>query len=184
MKGWIQLEREYIVNNKWVKLAKDKILLPNGTSIDDFYVFEKKNVSLIVALDENNNVLIKKEYRYPVDEILYELPGGTIEGDENMLNVAKRELLEETGYISDEWTKLLTGYDYPTKDTNTVNIFLARNIKKVNQQQLDISEDIEFEFLPLEKAIDLCLSNDIKVNGTIVGLFLAEKEINKNILMK
>ena len=174
MKKWKQLRREYVINNKWVKLAKDEVLLPDGHRMDDFYVFEKKNVSVIVALDEDNNVLIKKEYRYPVDEFLYELPGGVIE-DDNALDTAKRELLEETGYESDEWIKLLSGYDYPTKDTNTVSIFLARNIKKVSAQKLEESEDIDFKLIPLEEAIGMCVSNEIKVNGTIAGLLLAEK---------
>ena len=178
MEKWKQLGREYIINNKWVKLAKDKVLLPNGHSMDDFYVFEKKNVSIIVAMDENNNVLIKKEYRYPVDEFLYELPGGVIE-EGSALDTAKRELLEETGYESDDWTKLLSGYDYPTKDTNTVNIFLARNIRKVSSQKLEDSEDIEFKLIPFEEAIEMCISNKIKVNGTIAGLLLAEKCIAK-----
>ena len=182
MEKWKQLDREYIVDNKWVKLAKDKVQLPNGTCMDDFYVFEKKNVAIIVALDGNNNVLIKKEYRYPVDEFLYELPGGVIEdstlpADESALETAKRELLEETGYESDEWIKLLSGYDYPTKDTNVVNIFLAKNIRKVSEQKLEVSEDIEFEFIPLKKAIEMCTINKIKVNGTIAGLFLAERAL-------
>ncbi|SEL87142.1 NUDIX domain-containing protein [Butyrivibrio sp. ob235] len=175
MDKWQQLDREYVVRNRWVTLAKDKVLLPNGSTMDDFYVFEKKNVSLIVALDEENNVLIKKEYRYPVDEFLYELPGGVIEEGNNALETAKRELLEETGYTSDEWIKLISGYDYPTKDTNVVNIFLAKNVRKCSGQKLEISEDIEFEFIPLKKAIDMCVSNEIKVNGTISGLMLTEK---------
>ena len=172
MDKWKQLDREYIIDNRWVKLAKDKVQLPNGTSLDDFYVFEKKSVSLIVAVDEDNNVLIKSEYRYPVDEILYELPGGVIEDGDSALDAAKRELLEETGYTSDDWTKLLSGYDYPTKDTNVVNIFLVKNIKKTGEQKLEASEDIEFKFIPLNEAIDMCITNKIKVNGTIAGLML------------
>ena len=178
MEKWKQLDREYIIDNRWVKLAKDKVQLPNGTCLDDFYVFEKKSVSLIVAVDEENKVLIKSEYRYPVDEVLYELPGGVIEDGDSALDAAKRELLEETGYSSDDWTKLLSGYDYPTKDTNVVNIFLARNIKKTGEQNLEATEDIEFKFVPLKEAVDMCMSNKIKVNGTIAGLMLAEKIIS------
>ena len=86
-------------------------------------------------------------------------------------------MLEETGYSSDDWTKLLSGYDYPTKDTNVVNIFLARNIKKTGEQNLEATEDIGFKFVPLKEAVDMCMSNNIKVNGTIAGLMLAEKII-------
>ena len=178
IKKWKRLAREYIVNNRWVKLAKDKVLLPNGICLDDFYVFERNNVSLIVAIDEDNRVLLKREYRYPVDEILYELPGGVIEEGDNALDAAKRELLEETGYVANDWKKLSSGYDYPTKDTNVVNIFLAKNIIKTCEQKLDLSEEIEYEFVPLKEAIDMCLSNQIKVNGTIAGLMLSEKYLD------
>lgn len=94
--------------------------------------------------------LSKMSYRYPIDKHLIELPGGTFDlGETDPLAVAKRELLEETGYSAEEWELLFTNYDYPTKDVNQVNIYLAKNIKQVSKQQLDLGEDIKFSFVPL-----------------------------------
>jgi 8-oxo-dGTP pyrophosphatase MutT (NUDIX family) len=179
MDKWKRLDREYVVDNRWVKLARDEVLLPNGVTIDDFYVFARKDVSLIVAVDSDRKVLIKKEYRYPVDEFLYEIPGGVIEEGDSPLETAKRELLEETGYVSDDWVHLMSGYDYPAKDTNTVHIFLAKDIRRQGDQRLEETEDIDFEFLPINDTIRMCVENKIRVNGSIAGLMLAEKVLDQ-----
>lgn len=168
---WENLERQYLIDNKFLKVRQDKIKLPNGAIIDDYFVIEKKNVSLIVVIDEEKRIIIKDEYRYPIDKHLIELPGGTFDfGETDSLEVAKRELLEETGYLADKWELLSVNYDYPTKDVNQVNIYLAKNIKRVSEQQLDIGEDIKFSFVPLEKAVSMCMDNTICVNGTVAAI--------------
>jgi len=89
------------------------------------------------------------------------------------LDVAKRELLEETGYESNDWDFLGMLYDYPTKDTNTISLYMAKNIYKVAEQKLDISEDITFEFVPIKEAIRMCIDNEIQVSGSIAALMKA-----------
>lgn len=168
---WEQLDSEYVFESKFLKVRKDVVKLPNGLVMDDYMIVEKKNVSLIVAVDEEKRILLKVEYRYPIDKCLIELPGGTFElGEKDSLKVAKRELLEETGYESDEWELLYANYDYPTKDINQVNIYLAKNIRKVAEQQLDISEEIEYKLVELDKAVEMCMDNSIAVNGSIAGI--------------
>jgi len=107
------------------------------------------------------------------DEV--QLPNGTIMDDyyndsDNPLDVAKRELREETGYKSDNWECLGTLFDYPTKDTNTISLYLAKNIYKVGEQELDISEDITFDFVPIKEAIQMCIENKIQVSGSVAAL--------------
>lgn len=168
---WENLDRKYVLDTKFLRVRQDSVRLPNGVVMDDYFVIEKKNVSLILAIDENKNIILKDEYRYPIDKHLIELPGGTFDLDEtNPLEVAKRELLEETGYIADEWELLFANYDYPTKDINQVNIYLAKNIRKITEQKLDISEDIKFRFVPLQEAVSMCMNNLICVNGSIAAI--------------
>lgn len=174
--SWKKISSKYVLDSKWLKVRQDSVELPNGKVMDDYFIIENKNVSLIVAINNKNEIILKSEYRYPINKDLIELPGGTFELDENNpLEVAKRELLEETGYVSDDWELLFRNYDYPTKDINQVNIYLAKDIKKVSEQNLDESEEILFEFVPLVKAVDMCMNNIIEVNGTIAGIFKTAK---------
>lgn len=178
VKMWKCLNKEYIISNKWLKIRKDSILLPDGTKINDYYIIEKNNVVLVLALTSDLKVIIKKEYRYPIDSFLLELPGGTFNLDkETPLQVAKRELLEETGYTSDNWKKIGQFYDYPTKDTNKIYIYLASNIKKVADQKLDITEDIEYSFVDLKDIENLIMKGKINVSGSVAAILMAMKII-------
>lgn len=175
---WKCLSSNYLVESKWLKIRKDEVQLPNGIIMNDYFVIEKKNVALIVAMDKEERVILKKEYRYAIDKELIEIPGGTFENvSDDPLEVAKRELLEETGYKSDEWDFLGTLYDYPTKDTNTVSLYVAKNIYKVAEQKLDISEDITIEFVPIKEAVRMCLENEIQVNGSVAALLKVYESI-------
>ena len=174
--SWQKIDSKYILDTKWLKVRQDSVKLPNGKVMDDYLIIEKKNVSLIVAINIKNEIILKSEYRYPINKDLIELPGGTFALDENNpLEVAKRELLEETGFASDNWELLFRNYDYPTKDINQVNIYLARDIKKVSEQNLDESEEISFKFVPIEEAVNMCMNNIIEVNGTIAGILKTAK---------
>lgn len=173
---WKTHSSKYLLETKWLKIRQDKVELPNGLVMDDYMIVERNNVAMIVAVDAQNHVLLKKEYRYPVNRELVEIPGGTFEGNEdNPLEVAKRELWEETGYASDDWELLFCNYDYPTKDIENVYIYLARNIKKVSGQHLDEAEDITFELVPMEKAVEMCMDNTICVNNSIAGILKAAR---------
>ena len=168
---WKCLASNYIVDTKWLKVRKDRVELPNGHIMDDYYVVEKSNVALIVALDSENRVILKNEYRYPLDTELVELPGGTFEADnDNPLEVAQRELLEETGYKSDNWEPVGIYYDYPTKDINSVHVFLAKDVYKVAEPNLDVSEDISFSFIPLKEAVEMVMCGKIQVCASVTAL--------------
>ena len=91
-----------------------------------------------------DNCILKKEYRYCYDRDLIEVPAGTFEEDEtDGLAVAKRELLEETGYESDEWQYLGATVESSAKLTNYMHIYFANHCKKVSEQHLDATEDVE-----------------------------------------
>ena len=169
---WKCLKSEYVINDNWLKVRKDTVELPNGTIIKDYYVVEKKSVSLVVAMDNDNRVILTTEHKYPVNALHIGLPGGTFDNEnDNPLDVAKRELLEETGYASNHWKSLGVVSEYTTKDTHKVHLFVAKDVYKVAEQKLDITEEIKFEFVPLDKAVTMCINNEIELAAGIVALF-------------
>ena len=142
---WRTIKAEECFSSKWFSVEKNKVVLPNGLQIDDYYVVKSNDSAIIVALDSNNQVLLKEEYRMPVDEILYELPAGSFEDDDTcLLETAKRELLEETGYCSEEWQELGITYDCPDRYNNRLHLFLAKDVHKQKEQSLDTSEIINY----------------------------------------
>jgi len=167
---WKCLNKEYLVDTEWLKVRKDLILINDEDQID-YYVTEKNDVVLIVALNEKNDVILIDEYKYPIDRIMTQLPAGTLtRGKEEPFDTAKRELREETGCVSDDWELMAETYDYTTKDTHKVFLYLARNCVKISEQNLDKYEDISFKWVSFKKAVDLVISNEISTNSAANAL--------------
>jgi ADP-ribose pyrophosphatase len=176
---WECLSKEYVLNNRWLRVRKDSVSLPSKVILNDYYVIEKNDVCLIIPVTSDNKVLLKREYRYPVDLHMIELPGGTMENIlESALEVAQRELLEETGYTSQHWKSIGVLYDYPTKDTNKINLFVAEKIEQVSLPKTDYSENIEFSLYEMDEVWDMVMNGSINVSGSVAALLKYMNEIN------
>lgn len=164
---WKIKKTERILDSEFVKVDKDDVILPNNKEIPDFCKVTIKDCSAIVALTEDHHIILKKEYRHCYQEELIEIPAGVLEADEDPLKAAERELLEETGYISDQWTYLGKTVESSAKLTNYMHIYLAENCKKVSEQKLDYGEDIEVIEVDFEDAIQMIMNNEIICNSSI-----------------
>lgn len=116
--------------------------------LDPFYVLHDNDWVQILALDQQQRVLVVEQYRYAGDTFCLELPGGIIDPDEDSLKAAQRELLEETGAVSGEWEYVGWMFANPARQINRIQLFVARNVQLSRPQELDDSEDIKFQFLP------------------------------------
>lgn len=140
--GWITRHSKRLVDSRWVKVDKNEVELPNGMVINDFYTISISEAAAIVALTPEQNIILKKEYRYTYDEELIEVPAGCFEPDEtDGLAATKRELLEEIGYVSEAWSFLGATVGSSSKMTNQMRIYLAQNCRKVAGQKLDDTEE-------------------------------------------
>lgn len=174
--AWKTLQSDEVFTSPFVIVHRDKLELPDGVKIDDFYTVTVSDAAMIVALTEDNTVLLKSEYRYSCGEELIECPAGTFDEDESdPLAVAKRELLEETGYTSKNWTYLGATRENTSKLTNTMHIFLARDCVKVSEQHLDKTEHLDLIIVPLEKAVDMVMKNEIRCNSSAHGILRAAR---------
>ena len=171
MEAWKTEKSRRILDTPWVQVRKDTVSLPNGARINDFYAVTVRDAAAIVALDESGNVLLKREYRYCYGRELVEIPAGAFEpGETDALAVAKRELLEETGCVSDCWRYLGPTIDCSAKMTNYMHLFLATNCRRVAGQHLDATEILTVEAVPLEKAVDMVMDNEICCNSSANGI--------------
>ena len=142
-------------------------MLPGGAVIDDFYTVTIPDASMVCALTPDGKVLLKSEYRYACLSEVTECPAGMFnEGETDPLAVAKRELLEETGYESDEWTYLGATLESTSKLTNKMHLFLAKNCLKTSPQHLDSNENIDVNAIELKTAVDMVMNGTINANST------------------
>ena len=172
MEKWKTLNSKMAFDHAWYRLRQDKVALPNGHIIDDFFVSLRPDIATILPITANEEVVLVRQYRRGVDEILLELPAGTFEAGEVPLNVAKRELVEETGYVSEDWSAIATFYNSPVKQNNRIHLFRAKSVQLAQAQQLDATEEIEVVLKPISEIPGLIASGEICVAGSITAIAL------------
>ncbi|MEH1772797.1 NUDIX hydrolase [Nostoc sp.] len=178
LQKWKILKSKMVLDNPWCQVRQDEIKLPNGKIIDDYFVSIKPDVAMVLPITSNREIIFVRQYRHAVGEFFLELPAGNFDPTKESAEVAAiRELREETGYIPQEFRKIGTLYDKPSKDTNKIHLFLAENVSKVGEQELDITEEIEVVLIPVKSVLDKISQGEISVAGTIAALFLGLKFI-------
>ncbi|MEG3911765.1 NUDIX hydrolase [Microcoleus sp. w2-18bC1] len=177
---WKLLRSRFVFNNKWCQVRQDEIELPSGQIIDDFFVNVRPNIALVFATTEQHELLLVRQYRHGVGEILLELPAGSFNpAEESGKSAAARELAEETGYVAEELLELATLYDNPVKDTNSIHLYFAKNVKLARKIKLDITEDIEVVLVPIAEVLVKIKNREICVAGSIAAIFLGLDFFNK-----
>ena len=122
---------------------------------------------MICALTSDGQVILKSEYRYAIGADVIECPAGMFEENEiDPLVVAKRELLEETGYGSDSWLYLGPTLESTSKLTNRMHLFIAKDCVRVGGQQLDENEHLDLMNVSLEAAVEMVMGGIINANST------------------
>lgn len=167
-----KLSSQTLYNGKVLNLRLDEVELPNGNKAKR-EVVEYSGAVAVVALNAQNEVLMIRQFRYAVGEVLLEIPAGKMESGEDPEGTARRELSEETGYEASWWHRLTSFYSTPGFTTERLYLYLARDLK-FNGQHTDEDEFVEVETMPLEQALQLIGSEEIKDAKTIVGLLAAK----------
>ena len=158
MRPWICLATQTIIESPWLRLTADKCELPSGLILEPFFVIHEPDWVNILAVDDAQRILVVRQYRYAGNIVCTELPGGVVDPGEELLDAAKRELLEETGFEAEVWDYAGSLLANPARQTNKVHLFVARQLTPKSEQSLDVSEDIAFAFMSQE-AIELALQS-------------------------
>ena len=164
--AWEAVKTEHIVQDQWIDFRRVAYRLPDGTVFEPFYNYSRRSYVVIVASDTKGKYLCVRQFRHGIGEVTTEFPAGGIEtasgtdydklaASENALEAAKRELLEETGYYSDEWTHLITVPSNATIADNYAYVYVAKNCRKVDDLHLDGTEFLNVKKLAPEEIEDL-----------------------------
>jgi ADP-ribose pyrophosphatase len=171
-----RLESKDVFEGRIIKVRVDKVLLPNGKESTREVVVHRGAVAIVPILDERR-VLLVRQFRYPVGEVLLEIPAGTISDGEDPERCALRELEEETGYLGD-LSYLCTLFLAPGYSTERIHLFIATNLKRTKQNP-DEDEILELVEMTIEEAISMIGDGRIRDAKTVAGLILARERICK-----
>lgn len=169
--AWEEVSTEHIIQDEWIDFRRSAYRLPDGNVFGPFYSYGRRDYVVIVASDCDGRYLCVRQFRQGIREVTTEFPAGGLERSdgreyrtggedslcEDALAAAKRELLEETGYLSDEWTHLITIPSNATIADNFAHVYRAKNCRRVSGQALD-----ETEFLNVELYTEQELQNLIR----------------------
>ena len=123
----------------------------------------------MAALTEKDEILLVRQFRYPYKEVLLELPAGKLEKGEDPFEAVKREQMEETGTAGEHYTFLGNLYPSPGYCGEIIRIWACR-ISEKGEMHLDEDEFLEVERIPLKKAVEMVLNNEIPDSKTQVGI--------------
>ena len=152
MKKWEILGQETVCDFKLFKFYKRQLLNTRKNSEHNFYILETPDWINVVPVTPEGNIVLIKQYRAGTDEVTIEIPGGVIDkADVSPEEAARRELEEETAYVSDKLTRLGAVHPNPSFMANTCYFVLAKDVKPLGKTNFDPGEDIEtFEMTPAD----------------------------------
>lgn len=166
--SWKVLESEYLHKRPWLTVRKEKLQMPNGNVIPEYYILEYPNWVNIIAITKEDQFILVQQYRPGIGKTCLELCAGVCEReDPSLLASAQRELLEETGYSGGNWTEFMHVAPNASAANNYSWCFVAEDVEKTGDQSLEASEDITVHLFTYEEMKELLL------NGKIVQATMA-----------
>jgi len=164
------------------RVVSQRVQEPDGVRVRRDIVQHHGSI-VILALDESQRrprILLERQYRHAAGGRLWELPAGSLEPGENKLAAAKRELREETGYTAESWQRAIFFYVSPGFLNESMQVFLARRLKK-GKAQPEEDERIAIRFFPLSQAVRMAMTGKIQDAKTLASLLWLDKRLRSRL---
>lgn len=176
MKKWEIISSKKVLDEPWFRARKDKVRLPNGKVVSDYFVWDADDICVVITVTEKGEFVLNKQYEHAAGKIIYGFVGGMIKKDESPRRAALREVTEETGYVPKKITLVGKIWQDPTKKTACCYVYLAEKAVLAKKQKLDMTEDIEISLVGYQEVIRLILAGKICDAAILAAFFLAEKK--------
>lgn len=163
---------EIIASGGMLTVRRDQVRLPSGQQSQREYVVHPGAVVVVPLLD-NGDVVLERQFRYPLHQVFIELPAGKIDPHEDILTTGQRELMEETGYTASEWIKLGAQHPCIGYSDEIIHMYLARGLR-AGVHQRDEDEALEVFALPFTHCLEMIQRGEITDGKSIVALHFAQ----------
>jgi 8-oxo-dGTP pyrophosphatase MutT (NUDIX family) len=173
IKPWKTINSRYVIRDPWMVLRADRCETAGGVVLDPYYVQEPPDWVQIVAFDSEDRILITRQYRHGAGQISTEIPCGAVEPGEPPVQAIQRELLEETGCRAATLQPLPVLSPNPARYSNHIHAFLATGVRRVQEQRVDETEEIEFEFLSVNELLSVIDAGLFSQALHVASIFLA-----------
>ena len=163
-------ESKEILKTKIFTVTEDHAVDPSGFEIKRA-IIRHSGSAVMLAVDDNNRVLLVRQFRLPAEDYLWEIPAGRVDPGESPRETAERELREETGYSAKQWTELASYYPSPGFLAEKMTVFLAQDLTEGEQQPMD-DERIETKWVEVSELDRMIRDREVHDGKTLVA-FLA-----------
>ena len=165
---------EEVFSGRLLKFHRDTVRMPGGAHATREYIRHPGAVAILPFTAEGK-VILERQFRYPNARDFIEIPAGKVEPGEDLLETARRELLEETGYAANDWQRLTTIHNAIGYSDEAIELYAARGLEKKKKQKLDEEEFLEVIELPFAEALAMIRDGRITDVKTMVALLWMEK---------
>ena len=173
------ISTEEVFSGKVIKLRVDKVILPDGRETTREVIVHRGAIAVVPMIDDHKIVMVR-QFRQAAGESLLEIPAGTLETGEDPDDCARREMMEETGYLPNNLRLMFKSYLAPGYSSEMLHTYLATDLT-VFTADSDEDEFLEVVIVPLVKAVEMISSGEIKDAKTICGVLMAQKLLNESI---
>ncbi|MBO4808108.1 MAG: NUDIX hydrolase [Lachnospiraceae bacterium] len=167
-----------IFDGRILHVIDDTVICPNGNEASRELIRHVGAVC-IVPMTDDGKVIVERQFRYPIDKVITEIPAGKLDSkSEDPLLAAQRELREETGYTADEWIHLGVFYPAPAYSDELIHVYIARKLKK-GERDLDEDEFLDIYEVPLDELVDGVMNGEITDCKTQMAILKTKIRLTK-----